>query len=116
MTLTALQKRCLESYLYLRGKPPTFWQVLSFRPRGWIPLLVCAIASVLCFAVDSYVGMFFVGLTTGAFLRIMAQVRLNVGVWPVVEQVTDWDKVDEALREDAQPSTGGHASSSQASV
>ena len=116
MTLTALQKRSLESYLYLRGKPPTFWRVLNFRPRGWIPFLCLALVSVLCFAVDLLLGMFGVGVTMGAVARIIAQARFTVEVWPVVEQATDWGKVEEFLRENGQPTSGGHASSSQESV
>lgn len=101
MKLTLFQKRCLESYLYMRGKPPTLLRVLSFRPIGWLPFLGIGVASILIFFVDPYFGMFMIGLTLGAVLRIIAHARMSVMGWPVNEQVLDWGRVESLLREDA---------------
>ena len=103
MKLTVFQKRCLESYLYMRGKPPTVARVLSFRPRGWLPFLGVGAASLLCFFVNPYAGMFMMGLILGAVLRIIAYARFTVMGWPVIERVLDWGRVESFLREEAQP-------------
>lgn len=101
MKLTAFQRRCLESYVYLRGKSPTLLQVLSFRPRGWLPFFGIAVISILIFCVDPFWGMFMIGMTVGAVLRIISQARFTVMGWPAIERVLDWNRVEEVLREDA---------------
>jgi len=113
MKLTMFQKRCLESYLYMRGKPATVFRVLSFRPRGWLPFLGIGVVSALSFFVNPYVGIFMIGLTLGAVLRIIGYARFTVMGWPVIERVLDWDRVESLLREEAQPGdppNGGRAS------
>jgi hypothetical protein len=110
MNLTAFQKRCLESYLYLRGTSPTILRVLSFKPRGWLPFLGIAVASVLSFAVSPLLGTFMAGLTLGAVLRILAYARFTVMGWPVIEQVLDWDRIEDLLHADGHSAAGKAAS------
>lgn len=69
-----------------------------FRPLSWLPFLFIAVVSfAFYFLLDDRWGMFMIGLTVGAVLRIIAYARFSVMAWPVVEEVTDWNKV-EALR------------------
>ena len=103
MKLTAFQKRCLESYVYLRGKPPSVSRVLSFRPRGWLPFVGIAVVSVLSYFASPPVGLFMIGLTVGAVLRIVANARFVAMGWPAIERVVDWDRLDGLLQENAQP-------------
>ena len=103
MKLTAFQRRCLESYVYLHGKSPTLLDVLSFRSRGWLPFLMMAVLSSLMFYISSLWGMFMIGMTMGAVLRIIGYARFTVLGWPVIERVLDWDRVASVLRADALP-------------
>jgi hypothetical protein len=116
MKLTAFQKRCLESYVYLRGKRPTLMQVLGFRAQGWLPVLGIVVISTLVFCVNPLWGMFMIGLVLGAVFRIIGTGRFTVMAWPLIEQVLDWDRVESLLREDTQPSAGGNAASPRASA
>jgi hypothetical protein len=68
-----------------------------------LPFLGIGIASVLSLLVNPYVGMFLIGLTLGAVLRIVAYARFTVMGWPVIERVLDWGRVESLLREEAQP-------------
>lgn len=101
--MTAFQRRCLESYVYLRGKPPTLLQVLSFRPRGWLPFLGVAVMSVLLLCISRFWGVFMIGMTVGSILRIIGHARFTVMGWPVLERVLDRERVESVLREDAPP-------------
>jgi len=97
MKLTAYQKRHLAALVYLRGKKPSLWSVLMFRPLAWIPFLVIAGVSFALYLLDVRWGMFMIGMTAGAILRIIAYARFTLMAWPVTEEVTDWNRV-EALR------------------
>ena len=73
---------------------------MFFRPLSWLPfLLIAAVSFALYFLVDARWGMFMIGMSTGAILRIIAHARFAVMAWPVTEEVTDWSKVETLLHE-----------------
>lgn len=99
MDLTKYQKRHLEALVTFRKRKPTVWSLIAFRPRSLAPIVfIVGLSFALYFLVDPLWGMFAIGMSTGAILRIVAHARFAVMAWPVTEEVTDWDRV-EALRE-----------------
>src|SRR3954462_1569873 len=97
MKLTAYQKRHLEALTTFRKKKPSAWDVMMVRPRSWLPFLLIAGLSFGVYLLDARWGMFMIGMTTGAVLRIISHARLAIKAWPITEEITDWAKV-EALR------------------
>ncbi|HWA28205.1 MAG TPA: hypothetical protein VG734_21315 [Lacunisphaera sp.] len=101
MRLTRYQRRHLDAMVCLRGKAPGVWSIATYRPLSWLPILaICGVSVCFCLFVDPYWGMFLVGMTVGAALRIFANARFSAMAWPVTEAVTDWDKVDALRRSD----------------
>ena len=69
-----------------------------FRPLSWLPVLfIVGFSFAFYFLLDARWGMFLIGMSTGAILRVVSHARFAVIAWPITEQVTDWAKVD-ALR------------------
>lgn len=102
MKLTPYQKRHLEALAYIRSQKPGVWSVLMFRPLSWLPFLALAgVSSLSCYYLDARWGMFMLGLTIGAVLRIISYARFTLMAWPITDEVTDWAKV-EALRGEKQ--------------
>ncbi|MCX6956191.1 MAG: hypothetical protein NTV51_29000 [Verrucomicrobia bacterium] len=99
MKLTAYQKRHLEALATFRKTPPTIWSVVFFRPLSWLPFLLIVVVSFgIYFLVDERWGLFLIGLTLGALLRIGSHARLAIMAWPVTAAVTDWPKVEALLQ------------------
>lgn len=98
MDLTKYQKRHLEALATFRNKKPTVWSLIAFRPLSLIPIVfIIGLSFAFYFFVDPLWGMFIIGISTGAILRIFSHARFSVMAWPVTKEVTDWAKV-EALR------------------
>jgi len=101
MKLTAYQRRHLEALVYLKGKKPGVWTIITFRPLGWLSFVAIAGVSFFFYRfLDARWGLFMMGMTVGAVLRIISHARFAIMAWPVTEEVTDWARV-EALRRDA---------------
>jgi len=71
-----------------------------FRPLSWLPFaFIAGVSFAFYFLLDERWGMFMIGMTTGAVLRIISYARFAVMGWPITEEVTDWTKVDAIRRE-----------------
>jgi len=98
MKITAYQRRQLDALVYLKSKRPSVWNVLMFRPQAWLPFAAIAGASFAFYHfLDPRWGLFMMGMTAGAILRVVAYARFAIKAWPITEEITDWTKV-EALR------------------
>jgi hypothetical protein len=100
MKLTAYQRRHLEALTTFRTKKPSIWSVLMFRPRSWLPILFIIGLSFALYLLDPRWGMFMIGMSTGAILRIISHARFAMMAWPVTEEITDWTKVEALRREE----------------
>ena len=100
MNLTKYQKRHLDALVTFQKKNPTVWSLIAFRPLSLIPIVfIIGLSFAFYYFVDPLWGMFIIGMSAGAILRIFSHARFSVMAWPVTKEVTDWAKV-EALREE----------------
>ena len=100
MKITAFQKRHLEALVTFRKRKPNLWRFLMFRPLSWIPVLfIFAVSFAFYLLLDEHWGLFMIGMSVGALVRIFAHARFALMAWPVTEEVTDWSKV-QALRDE----------------
>lgn len=49
---------------------------------------------------DIYLALFLIGLLVGSMGRDVAQFRYTVHMWPVLQVVMDWNRIDELLQPD----------------
>ncbi|MCA8991266.1 MAG: hypothetical protein KDA88_04770 [Planctomycetaceae bacterium] len=93
-------------------KRRTLWQYWQFHTRGWRLTTMLYVAwpywlllAAVAFIVNAqyanspwYVG-FLTGACAGAFLRDVGRIQQSYRVWPMVEEITKWDRVEELMRE-----------------
>ena len=103
MKLTPLQQKLLKSYHCSHSAPPTIGR---FIRRNWAALALFAflIVAGLYLAMSAWglwfgVGCFAAGMGFGSLSRVLRQAACSVKIWPVVDQITDWSKVDSLLSE-----------------
>src|SRR5260370_15696786 len=111
MKLTWKQWRILTAYRKWHQSGLSLWRV--YRSAGWrivVPLAVAMGAAAFCFAYGgnvSWFGLVFVGIGFGFFARDFGSSLQSVAVWPVIDRVTDWDRVDQLLNEVGSPPPRG---------
>ena len=80
---------------------PILWQSW-FKNWGWLALVVPSGTGVfLCYSGDWIYGFLFIGVGVGAFLRDLGRIISIARFWPVNEEVLDWPKVEQLLKENA---------------
>jgi hypothetical protein len=105
MKLTPPQVRFLKLYRSCHAQPPNASCMIR---RNLGPLAVFTViifcgtyltltASGMWFGV----GCFGIGLGVGALIRVVRQLACALRVWPVIDQVVDWSKVDSIVSENA---------------
>ena len=66
--------------------------------------LLCAVAAACAFVDDPFISrlaLVMLGLFVGMATAAIAHVRMTLHQWPLVEHVTDWNRVEELKRENA---------------
>lgn len=106
MELNTGQKKLLNFYRKLRGTNPTGIQIVLME----LPLiLVVTVGGVLVAVAGSWPGVlhntvpgwaFFAAAWVGAFVPIVLMTYFYANQWAVIEQVTDWNRIDELLSDD----------------
>lgn len=98
MKPTLSQLRFLKLYCECHNTPPTFGRLLR---RNIVPLVIFGgiIAAGLFLALTRTdvwfgIGCFATGLGVGALARVVRQLACSLRVWPVIDEVVDWTKVD----------------------
>ena len=99
MQLTKTQLRFLRIYQQLHRQPPTLGSLLWLGRLGWLSLLP-GIAVGVWFIValpSSFgaTGYLVVGMCVGAFLRDLGRSIASVRLWPVIERIVEWQRVDD---------------------
>ena len=103
MHLTKTQLSFLKMYQRLHADPPTALGLLWLGRRGFLSLLPAAILGVLFILTQEGIwillGYFLVGLFLGACLRDIGRTTAVVRLWPAVEQIVHWERVDQIVDE-----------------
>ncbi|MEZ5942119.1 MAG: hypothetical protein R3C18_12065 [Planctomycetaceae bacterium] len=65
----------------------------------WLLLAVVAFIVNTQYAGSPWAVGFWTGACAGAFLRDIGRIQQSYRVWPVVEEITKWDRVEELMRD-----------------
>lgn len=99
MQLTDAQARQLRAARGFRASPPTLrWYVRS----SWRIYLLLTVVSGFGVGFSAWIGHpvasgFFAGLVLATFLRDLGWYSQFVKGWPLSNEITNWDRVDELL-------------------
>jgi hypothetical protein len=98
--LTPVQVRQLQASLRFRSHPPTVWWYVRRSWHDYVYLLVlCGISiPVFLWVGWPFVSAFFAGSLFSAVVRDIKVFQQYVNTWPLSNEITDWDKVNELLR------------------
>lgn len=72
----------------------------SFVLMSWRGFLLYSLGTVLLIVLGvgqnwPNVGVLFVGVLVGMLLHSVALCRANASIWPTIEEITDWEAVEE---------------------
>lgn len=98
--MTPLQIRLLENYALLHTKQYSFWVSVRLCLRSWLALLLCVGLGLWMITKLGMieVGCVLIGMAIGAFLRDIGRYRVAIATWPVIEDITIWERVHSILR------------------
>ncbi|MDQ2807720.1 MAG: hypothetical protein M3Z04_12560 [Chloroflexota bacterium] len=103
MPLTHLQRATLMLYRAYHANAPTVGGILRRLTKRYLIMLIVVVATL---TVVTLTGSFsdalpwaglLIGLVSGAAARDLGYARIAVRVWPVLNQVLDWQKIDALL-------------------
>lgn len=94
--MTPIQRRNLEIYLHFRDQPMTVPALIWANRRIYFLLLSLYTAfAALVYTAFGMTGAAFVGVALAAvLLRDIAFYRRSVAVWPMLQEVLDWNKIE----------------------
>jgi hypothetical protein len=97
--LTPYQKRTLEFYLAHKDKNLTIVDMWLFNARTYIlNLAIYSVAVLLCYAMTGSGGAVLAAAAlAGAYLRDLVISVKAVRNWPLLKEITDWEKAASLL-------------------
>jgi hypothetical protein len=103
MHMTKYQRRTLDLYREMHTTFPTMGKTLvRIARRFWWFVLLCGAVSFLAYWNGwSLLSVAVLGYLFGLVRRDITHARYTIHIWPVVDAITDWQRVDQLL-EDAQ--------------
>lgn len=110
MKLTKIQIKTLQFLELFNSKPVSIGRQMRFNWFTWPPLLVIALLGLAAFFTQSSecAGCLLIGLAAGAFLRDIGRFRVLVRIWPVYQEIINWQRVKELLEADEKPNRTTH--------
>jgi hypothetical protein len=113
MHLTAFQRRALEVYHWYRHHPPAwkfYLAAMLWRSSYLIYLGIVGVAILLLLvsrvtAIGGWIYLL-LGIIIGNVVRALLSYRQTIDLWPVLERIIDWDKVDALLQTQPSERTG----------
>jgi hypothetical protein len=95
--MTPPQRRSLQLYLHFREQPMTVASLLWANRRIYLILLLL-FGAMAAFAYSTFgsTGAAFLAVAfTVVLLRDIAHCRRSAAIWPVLQQVLDWKKIEQ---------------------
>jgi hypothetical protein len=105
--MTRLQQRNLKLWLRFRGQRLTILGLIWANRRMYL-LLILAFGTLAALAYIYFgaLGAWFLLVAFAAvFVRDIGFYRRSVAIWPIFQQVFDWNKVEELASSDAPPTS-----------
>jgi hypothetical protein len=103
MKVTKNQLRFLKIYQELHRQPPTVFGLLWLGRLGFlalVPGVAVGIWFILMLPPSAAIaGYFVIGMCVGAYLRDIGRSIASVRLWPAIEHIVSWQRVDETVRE-----------------
>lgn len=99
MKLTRIQKKFVNIVSRRRGTQVTLARKLLVRSRRWILLGVLSGGAAFCFwqlGLPS-LSFIFTGFWLGGVLADFGWMLTGHRLWPVIQEITDWNKVDQLV-------------------
>ena len=95
--MTSVQRRNLQLYLRFRGQRMTIAGLLWANRRIYALLVLVfgAFATFLYLAIGSFAAAYVGVAFAVVILRDIGFYRRSAALWPVLEQVLDWSRVEE---------------------
>ncbi len=97
--LTRFQRKTLTWYLKYHDKPPTLGRLVlrSWWTHAAMLAIGVGIAASLYYLGIPSVGTLLLGMMLGAVVRDIRHFWNTVMVWPLLEQVFDWERIKQLL-------------------
>ncbi len=104
MNLSPLERRILVAYdEHHRRGMTVAGMYRGVGRRLVVSLVLVAVLIALAFTYsETWVATLVLGMVVGAALRDLRTVLNNFKVWPLLDRITDWARVDELLEADRQ--------------
>jgi len=101
MRLTTQQLQQLKKMREFREVSPTIARYIRLGWRAYAYLLVVGAAGIIFFLWAGWpaASTFFAGMVLATFLRDLGWYRRMVNSWPLVHEITNWQRVDEILNQ-----------------
>lgn len=103
--LSPTQRKYLSSWRAFHDKPPTIAELIRLNVRRFLILSICLVGpSVMAVYDRSYVvAAMGLGVFFGILLRDFGAFRTTVYLWPALNNVVDWNRLNELLDEEKPP-------------
>ena len=97
--LTALERKLLVTYRAWHDRPPTLLRMVGMNWKPFLFLLVYGLGSfALCVSFHiPNVGYLVLGFVCGAILRDLGTFRRLYKLWPFLDEVLNWRRIDQLL-------------------
>ena len=99
MQLTIQEIKALQALKDLKGKPLTFMTLLKKNRFKCVLFSLFFLYFCIIFVIHNYILALISSALLGALAREVGQGFLMIKTWPLSQQITDWNKVDELLAE-----------------
>jgi hypothetical protein len=97
--MTPIQLRSLRLYLSFKDKPMSVWLLLRYNAKlyGFLFLLFTAAAAIIYALYGLVPSLFVVMAFSMLVLRDIGLYRRTAQIWPCLNGVLDWGKVEELV-------------------
>lgn len=105
MKPTKFQLKTLRFVHLFRADVPTIGRLLSFNWAAGLLLLAYALFGFLLTSIPEFgpLGWWAVGMGMGAFLRDIGRYRDTGRVWPLYQEIINWEKVSGLMEANQKP-------------
>ncbi|MBS0204330.1 MAG: hypothetical protein JSS49_15610 [Planctomycetes bacterium] len=105
MQLSPAQRKNLSIWRAFHDEPPTVAELIRLNVRRILILSICFVGpSAIAISDRSYsVAAMGLGMFLGILLRDFGAFRATVHFWPALNDVVDWNRLDELLDKEKPP-------------
>ncbi len=99
MKPTKAQIKVLKFYAKYHNEPMTPVALVRAHWLAWLVLvLVVVVGASFIFLGLPAIGWVYIGISLGAFLRDVSRIIATIRVWPMLHEVTNWERLFEIIK------------------